>query len=1009
MTLTLAQAVRGADTGVKVSYRKSGSDARNRLRDVAGNEVARIQSDQPVSNSADTTPPRLVRGEIDGGTMTLYFSEALDPDSVGGRFRVQVEYALNVVTIHYAAGEVAISGNEVTVGLGDGKRRAAVAGGRNNFFRYLRPTGSAARGLRDLAGNEVGDTQSIHLDNVTGAPLSVTHVAFSSDAGADPTYARGETIQVRLTFSRAVVVTGAPRLRIDFSSETGDEKWAAYASGSGSKVLEFAYTVAEGDASSAGVAVLANTLDLNGGTIRSASTDGENARLAHAGLDNDPNHKVDTTLPTLSTAIVDGRLLILTFNKPLGAAASLANDAFTVKKTPQGGTEQNVSLSGTPAIDGATVSLTLANGVLSTDTGVVKVSYTVPDPEVGDKLTDAAGNEVASFTDQPVTNGSRKPAVTGVEVTSDAGADDTYVLGETVEVTLTFSDEVAVTGTPRVQIDFSSGTGDEKWADYASGSGTTMLEFAYTVAQGDESSVGVAVLANTLALNGGTIESASVAGERANLAHVKLDHDPNHKVDTTPPTLSAATVDGARLTLTFSETLGAAASLANGVFTVQKTPQGGTEQNVSLSGSPAISGATVTLTLANEVLVTDTDVKVSYGKPTAGAGNRLRDAAGNEVASFSDEPVTNGSKSPGVELAHVDGAELTITFDEALGAAASLANDAFAVKKTQGGSEQDVNLSGTPAISGDRVTLTLANAVLETDTDVKVNYARPTSGTGNRLRDEAGNEVASFSDEPVTNVLRDVTPPTLVRGEIDGGTVTLWFSEHLDPDSTGGRYWLQLNFPECYGHGYICTNGFFAAGDVEISGNVVTVELGKGRSRAKTGMPGNYFQYLPPTDGARGLRDLAGNGVRTTTGFVGATTGFIALNNATGAPSVTGVAISSDAGPNRAYALGETIRVAVTFTEAVTVIGTPRVKIDFSRRLGGERWADYADGSGTRTLEFAYTVVRSDGDALDHVRWRRRCWRTRWSSTAARSTRTAKNDRRGERETGTTGGLAPQL
>ena len=45
----------------------------------------------PASAQEDTTPPTLVRGEIDGGTMTLFFSEALVKDAVSPRlFRVNV-------------------------------------------------------------------------------------------------------------------------------------------------------------------------------------------------------------------------------------------------------------------------------------------------------------------------------------------------------------------------------------------------------------------------------------------------------------------------------------------------------------------------------------------------------------------------------------------------------------------------------------------------------------------------------------------------------------------------------------------------------------------------------------------------------------------------------------------------------------------------------------------------------------------------------------------------------
>ena len=40
------------------------------------------------------------------------------------------------------------------------------------------------------------------------------------------------------------------------------------------------------------------------------------------------------------------------------------------------------------------------------------------------------------------TNAAGAPTVTGVEVTSDAGNDDTYALGETIAITVTFSEEV---------------------------------------------------------------------------------------------------------------------------------------------------------------------------------------------------------------------------------------------------------------------------------------------------------------------------------------------------------------------------------------------------------------------------------------------------------------------------------------------------------------------------------------------------------------------------------------
>ncbi|MDE0422401.1 MAG: putative Ig domain-containing protein, partial [Gammaproteobacteria bacterium] len=112
--------------------------------------------------------------------------------------------------------------------------------------------------------------------------------------------------------------------------------------------------------------------------------------------------------------------------------------------------------------------------------------------------------------------------------------------------------------------------------------------------------------------------------------------------DTTAPRVSDATVDGASLVITFNEDLATAANLANSAFTVKKTSSRGEETTVTLAGSPSISGATVTLTLTPAVVSSDA-VTVSYAKPTSGMDNALEDAAGNRVARFTDQAVTNNT------------------------------------------------------------------------------------------------------------------------------------------------------------------------------------------------------------------------------------------------------------------------------------------------------------------------------------------------------------------------------
>ena len=104
----------------------------------------------------------------------------------------------------------------------------------------------------------------------------------------------------------------------------------------------------------------------------------------------------DQAAPTVTAVDVTGTSLTLTFNEDLGPAASLANSAFTVKKTTSGGVETTVTLSGTPTISGKTVVLTLSAAPGATDT--IAVTYTKPTTGTSNKLVDKFGNEMATFT-----------------------------------------------------------------------------------------------------------------------------------------------------------------------------------------------------------------------------------------------------------------------------------------------------------------------------------------------------------------------------------------------------------------------------------------------------------------------------------------------------------------------------------------------------------------------------------------------------------------------------------
>ena len=101
--------------------------------------------------------------------------------------------------------------------------------------------------------------------------------------------------------------------------------------------------------------------------------------------------------PVVDSASVSATGLSLTFDKALGATSPPAS-AFTVKAT-SGTTTRTISVSSVQAVSGTFVSLTLGEAVAAGET--VTISYTKPETN---PLAAATGEEVESFTDQPVTN-----------------------------------------------------------------------------------------------------------------------------------------------------------------------------------------------------------------------------------------------------------------------------------------------------------------------------------------------------------------------------------------------------------------------------------------------------------------------------------------------------------------------------------------------------------------------------------------------------------------------------
>ena len=124
------------------------------------------------------------------------------------------------------------------------------------------------------------------------------------------------------------------------------------------------------------------------------------------------------------------------------------------------------------------------------------------------------------------------PSITNAAITSAPAGDQTYAAGESIEVTLTFDEAVAVdatAGRPGLSLQVGAVMRD---ALYVSGRGTTALVFRYRVQEGDMDSDGISWSATALGLNGGSLADRSdnpavliLAGQAAAAAH-KVDAPP---------------------------------------------------------------------------------------------------------------------------------------------------------------------------------------------------------------------------------------------------------------------------------------------------------------------------------------------------------------------------------------------------------------------------------------------------------------------------------------------------
>jgi hypothetical protein len=133
------------------------------------------------------------------------------------------------------------------------------------------------------------------------------------------------------------------------------------------------------------------------------------------------------------------------------------------------------------------------------------------------------------------------PTITSVNATTGNG---TYKVGDQVSIQVNFSENVTVTGTPKLTLETGS---VDRAVTYASGTGTNQLTFTYTVQAGDTTADLDYLSTSALDLNGGTISDAAANNATLTLAAAgatnSLGANKAIVIDTTAPTQTVTNID----------------------------------------------------------------------------------------------------------------------------------------------------------------------------------------------------------------------------------------------------------------------------------------------------------------------------------------------------------------------------------------------------------------------------------------------------------------------------------
>ena len=454
-------------------------------------------------------------------------------------------------------------------------------------------TGGVEYHVRVIATNTVGDSEPSEV--VSGTPTS-------------PSTA-GQNIAANSPAKGAPSIQGTPEVGQTLSAVTTN-----IADDDGLQDIVFSYQWLADDVEISGA---------DGATYILTSDDlGKAINVRVDFTDNAGNEESLTSAPTaavtaaegleLQSATVDGSTLTLTYNETLDTGVTLPASAFVVNVN-----EASHSIMGV-GVGGFSVLLLLSPAVVAGDT--VNVNYTKPSG--ADVIKDTQGRQADSFTGQAVTNNTAPAQIERSEPAQTPGSPNSLKV-----------------------VRHESGKLMATWDAPDSGSDPTGYTLQWKEA-GDgwetQGSVSQSDVKGASHLITGLIDGVEYA-VRVIASRDDAESAPSGEVtatprETTPPSPSSVSVNGATLTVTFDEALAEVRAPASTAFAVTVA---GNSRGVS---TVSVSGSVVTLTLVTAVSEGDV-VTVDYIAPTGQSAVGLQDLAGNAAASFSGQDVTNDTQA----------------------------------------------------------------------------------------------------------------------------------------------------------------------------------------------------------------------------------------------------------------------------------------------------------------------------------------------------------------------------